>query len=124
MDYKIFLVYKGLFSSSETSTGSNITKWKSIGAYDKDDSSLDAVNTASGSTPRITIASQNDKLNIRFNKSMLKQNKVVYNNGSVVNVYITFILRKRTVNNPDCTFGNSLFSSVKIQKDINTSHYK
>ena len=88
-----------MFSSIETSTGSNITKWKSSGVYDKDDFSLDAVNTASGSAPRLTIASQNGKLNIRFN--MLKQSKVIYNHGSVINVSITFRLRERTINNPD-----------------------
>ena len=54
---------------------------------------------------------------------MVKQNKVVYSHGSVVNVYITFKLRKRTITDPDFTLGNCLCGAVKLQKDINTSHY-
>ena len=121
---QIFLVYKGWFSSLETLTGSNITKWKSSGIYDKDDSTLEAVNTICGSAPRLRIASENGKLNVRFNKKMLKESKVAYSHDSVVKVYTTFRLRKRTIDNPYFTVGNCLFGAVKIQNDVNTSHYK
>ena len=35
-----YLVFKGLYSSFERSTGLNITKWKSSGIYDNDDGTL------------------------------------------------------------------------------------
>ena len=47
---------------------------------------------------------------------MLKQRKIVYNFISVINVYVTFRLRKRTINNTKFLIGNCLFGSVKIQK--------
>ena len=115
-----YLVYKGLFSYFETSTGSNINKWKSSGVYDKDDSSLEAVNSGKGKAPRLTTASQNGKLNVRSDKSMLKQSKVIYNHSGVINVYITFRLRANT-NPPDFGLENCLFGAVKIQKDATNS---
>ena len=99
-----------MFSSFVTPTGSNISEWKSSGLCDKDDVSLKA--------------RQNGKLNVRFSKNMLKQTKIAYSHGSVINVYITYRLRKRTINNRDFTLGNCLFGAVKITKDVNTSHYK
>ena len=75
-----------MYSSFETSTGSNIAKWKSSGIYDKDDSTLEAVKTLKGAAPRLITANQNGELNVRFNKNMLKQTKVVYNHGNVINM--------------------------------------
>ena len=115
-----------MFSSFETLISSNnITKWKSSGVYDKDDSSLEAVNGNKGEAPRLTVASQNGKINVRFYNCMLKQNKIIDNyGGSAINVYITFRLRANK-NPPDFCMGNCLFGAVKIQKAAtNSSHYK
>ena len=106
-----------MYSSFETSTGSNIAKWKSSGVYDKDNGTLEAVNTLKGAVPRLTIASQNGKLNVGFSLNMLKQSKIVYDHGSAINVYITFRLKKRTIYNTKFSIGNSLFGAVSIQKD-------
>ena len=54
----------------------------------------------------------------------MKQNKLGYAHGTVLNIYIVYILKNRTVNSPDFTVQNGLFGAVKIAKDINTSHYK
>ena len=106
-----------MYSSFETSTGSNITKWKSSCVYDKDNGTLEAVNTLKGAAPRLTIASQNGKLNVRFTLNMLKQSKIVYNHGSAINVCITFRLRKRTIDHTKFPIGNCLFGAASIQKD-------
>ena len=54
----------------------------------------------------------------------MKQNKIGYAHGNVVNIYIVYELNNRRVNNPDVTVGNGLFGAVKIIKDVNTSTYK
>ena len=53
----------------------------------------------------------------------MKQNKLGYARGNVVNIYIVYELKNRRINNPDFTVGNGLFGVVKITKDVNTSHY-
>ena len=83
---------------------------------------LDATNTSSGIAPKLTIASENGKLNVRFSGNILKQNEIHYNHGKIINIYVTYKLRKRTVSSPDFTIQNALFGAVKIAKAVNTSH--
>ena len=54
----------------------------------------------------------------------MKQNKLGYAHGTVINIYIVYKLKNRTVNSPDFTVQNSIFGAVKITKNVNTSHYK
>ena len=42
----------------------------------------------------------------------------------MINIYLTYKLRKRTISSPDFTVQNALFGALKIKKDVNTSHYK
>ena len=41
-----------------------------------------------------------------------------------MNIYTVYKLQKRTVSSPDFTVQNTLFSAVKITKDVKTSYYK
>ena len=54
----------------------------------------------------------------------MKQNKIGYAHGTVVNIYIVYSLKTRRVDSPDFTVQNGLFGAVKITKDVNTSRYK
>ena len=54
----------------------------------------------------------------------MKQNKLGYARGTVVNIYIVYELKNRRVNSPDFTAQNCLFRAVKITKNTNTSNYK
>ena len=54
----------------------------------------------------------------------MKQNKLGYSHGTVVNIYIVYELKNRTVDNPDLTVQNGFFGAAKITKDVNTSHYQ
>ena len=62
---------EGLFSSFKRSWA-NAILWISAGVCDDDDMFLIAVNT-SNAAPRLTIASENGKLNVRFSANLLKQ---------------------------------------------------
>ena len=54
----------------------------------------------------------------------MKQNKLGYAHGKIVNLYIVYELKNRRVDNPDFTVQNGLFGAVKITKNVNTSNYK
>ena len=74
-DLQNYLVFNGIFTSFKRS-GSNITSWKSTGLYgcnEDNDVKLDAVNTSASLAPKLAIASENGKLNVRFSGNLLKQ---------------------------------------------------
>ena len=52
----------------------------------------------------------------------MKQNKLGYAHGKIVNLYIVYELKNRRVDSPDFTVQNGLFGA--ITKNANTSHYK
>ena len=54
----------------------------------------------------------------------MKQNKLGYAQGKIVNLYIVYELKNRRVDNTDFTVQNGLFGAVKTTKNANTSHYK
>ena len=63
----------------------------------------------------------------------MKQNKLGYYHGGVINIYMVHKLNDlnnsedlkiRDTTSPDFTAQNCLFGGVKIIKDTNTSHYK
>ena len=53
----------------------------------------------------------------------MKQNKLGYAHGTVVNIYIVDELKNKTISNTDFTVQNGLFGAVKLTKDVNTSIY-
>ena len=71
-----------------------------------------------------TLLNQDNRLGVTFSGNYMKQNKIGYAHGSVVNIYIVYELKNRRISNPDFTVGNGLFGAVKITKDVNTSHYQ
>ena len=54
----------------------------------------------------------------------MKQNKLGYEHGTVLNIFIVYELKNRRVDRPDFTVFNGLFGAMKITKDLNTSHYQ
>ena len=68
------------------------------------------------------LVSQNNRLNVGFAGNLLKQDRIVYFHGAVINIYIVYKLDKRA-NNADMTLENSLFGAIQIKKDVNTTHY-
>ena len=71
-----------------------------------------------------SLLNQNNRLGVTFNGNCMKQNKIGFAHGTVINIYIVYKPKKRPVNSPDFTVQNGLFGAVKITKNVNTSHYK
>ena len=70
-----------------------------------------------------TLLNQNNRLGVIFNGNYMKQNKLGYAHGTVVNIYIVYELKNRSTDNVDFTVSNGLFGAVKLTKDANTSSY-
>ena len=81
-----------------------------------------SVNNSNNNSP--TLLNKNNRLGVTFNGNYMKQNKLGYAHGKIVNLYIVYELKNRKVDSPDFTFQNGLFGAVKITKIVNSSHYK
>ena len=64
-----------------------------------------------------------NRLNVGFAGNLLKQARIDYFYGAIVNIYIVYNLQKRINNNPDFNLENCLFGAVKITKNVDTSLY-
>ena len=56
-----------------------------------------------------------NKIKVKFNGSCLKQDKITYTHGTIVNIY-TIYKRSSNSNNFDVTLENCLFGAVKMLK--------
>ena len=54
----------------------------------------------------------------------MKQNKLGYAHGKIINVYIVYDLKNRTIDNTDFIVVNGLFGNVKLTKNTDTSKYQ
>ena len=115
-------IFKAVFSSFKIS-GANISTWKSTGVYDDHNVLLTALSNSSNVVPRVITDSGNGKLNVSLNGNLIKQTKVTYNHGRIVNIYSTYKLQKRSNDDPDMTLVNSLFGTIKITQNVVTSKY-
>ena len=89
--------------------------------YDDSNAVINSVTNSSSVVPR--LLNESGKLDVAFSENLLKQTKVAYNHGRIVNIYITYELQKNSNNNPDMTLENSLFGAIKITKNFDVSKY-
>ena len=61
---------------------------------------------------------------VKFNGSCLKQDKITFNHGKIVNMYIVYDLQSTLYYDADITLENCLFGAVKITKNADVSKYK
>ena len=63
-------------------------------------------------------------MKLKFNGDFLKQDKVTYNHGSIVNIHIAYRLSPFTTSSKSVTLENSLFGAVKLTKNTDIDKYK
>ena len=71
-----------------------------------------------------TLLNKNNRLGVTFNGNYIKQNKLGYAHGKIVNLYIVYELKNGRIDSPDFSVQNGIFGAVKITKNPNTSQYK
>ena len=64
------------------------------------------------------------KTRVEFIGSCLKQSKISYNHGKVVNIYIVYELGASSFHINDPTLKNCLFGAVTLAKNVDTDKYE
>ena len=64
------------------------------------------------------------KTGVEFNGSCLKQDKVTYNHGTIVNIYIVYEISKNHNISNYPTLENCLFGAVSLTKNADIDQYK
>ena len=96
-----------------------ITSWESKGlSNEKISFSPRFINTQ----PPIP-AYDNARIKVKFNGDFLKQDKVTYNHGPIVNIYVVYRLFP-TTKDSSVTLQNCLFGAVKLTKNAGIDKYK
>ena len=94
--------------------------WKSIGLSDERLNS----NTASNYNITPELSYYGTKIRVKFNRRCLKQDKVTYNHGKIVNIYIVYEISKNYSIRTYPTLENCLFGAVSLTKNADIDKYK
>ena len=101
-------------------SGNYICFWKSKGLSDE---RLDSVTTSNHKfTPELSF--YGTKTKVEFNGSCLKQNKVTYNHGKIVNIYIVYEISQNYSISSYPTLETCLFGAVNLAKNAYIDKYK
>ena len=110
-------------SKSYTKNGEAIHAWISTGIHnDSNNTDLFSVNNSNNNSP--TLLNKSNRLGVTFDGNYMKQNKLGYAHGKIVNLYIVYKLKNTRIDSPDFTVQNRLLGAIKITKNTNASHYK
>ena len=101
-------------------SGNYIYFWKSKGLSGK---RLDSI-TASNHKIIPELSFYGTKTRVEFNGSCLKQDRVTYNHGKMVNICIVYEISKNYNISSYPTLENCLFGAVSLTKNANIDKYK
>ena len=101
-------------------SGNYIYFWKSKGLSDE---RLDSI-TASNHKIAQKLSLYGTKTKLELNGSFLKQNKVTYNHGKIVNVYLAYKISKNYKISGYPTLENCLFGAVSLTKNADIDKCK
>ena len=107
--FKTFIENNFTFTSSWESRGLSNEKTGSTKTSNYDQS------------PRLVY--DNGRIKLNFSGEPLKQEKITYSHGLMVNIYVVYRLAPRT-NNSDVTLENRQFGAVKLTKIADIDKYK
>ena len=81
-------------------------------------------NTASNYKITPELSYYGTKIRVEFNGSCLKQDKVSYNHGKIVNIYIVYEISKNYSISTYPTLENCLLGAVSLTKNTDIDQYK
>ena len=119
--YLIFIPIFSYFKVNSTNNVDYISSWQSKGLSSENIK----LATTSDNSPTPSLNYYGTKIKVKFTRSCLKQSKVSYTHGKVVNIYIVNELGAFSSNNSDHTIKNCLFGAVTLTKnaDIDKNRY-
>ena len=115
-----YLVFKPLRKYFKVITNTDyVSSWKSKGLSAE---SIKPTTTSDNSlTPILNY--YGTKTRVKFTGSCLKQSKISYTHGKVVNIYIVYELGASSSHNNDPTLKNCLFGAVTLTKNADIDKY-
>ena len=113
-------IYRYFKRIAGVSSGNYIYFWKSKGLSDERLDPITAFNHKV--TPELNF--YGTKTRVEFNGSCLKQDKVTYNHGKIVNIYIVYEISKNYNISSYPTIENCLFGAVSLTKNADIDKYK
>ena len=116
-----YLVFPPMYRYFKMITNTDyISLWKSKGLSDE---SIEPPTTSDNSlTPALN--SYGTKTRVKFTGSCLKQSKILYNHGKVVNIYIVSELGASSSHINDPTLKHCLFGAVTLTKNADIDKYR
>ena len=114
-NYLVFQpMYRYFKRTAGVGSGNHIYFWKSRGLSDEKLNSITASNYKI--TPELSF--YGTKTRVEFNGCCLKQDKVTYNHGKMVNIYSNYSISGYP------TLENGLFGAVSLTKNADNDKYK
>ena len=98
----------------------NILSWKSKGLSDE---SIKAPTT-SNKILNPSLDYVGSKIRVKFSRDCLKQERLTFNHGKIVNIYIVYEIEKSVNISSYPTLENCLFGAVKLTKHVDIDPYK
>ena len=120
-NYLVFqTMYRYFKRIAGVGSGNYIYFWKYKGLSDE---SLDSI-TASNYKVTLELSFYDTKTSVEFNGSCLKQDKVIFNHGKIVNIYIVYEISQNYSISSYPTLENCLFGAVSLTKNADIDKYK
>ena len=94
--------------------------WQSKGLPD---GKIDSPGTSSSNDQAPTLEYGGAEIRLKFKGDSLRQNKVTYNYGKIVNIYIFYEISSTFTGRKSFTLKNSLFGAVKITQNADISKH-
>ena len=115
-----YLVFEPMHKYLKTDSSYHISSWTSKGLSNESITPPSAANNFL--TPSLNYLGT--KIRVKFSGSCLKQDKVTYTHGKIVNIYIVYEINKKDntiISDP--TLENCLFGAVTLTKQVNIDKY-
>ena len=98
--------------------GSHIYYWNSKGLSDE------GINSIKTSNYNYVLDYYGTKIKVKFNGICLKQDKITYTHGKIVNIYIVYEISKSINISNYPTLKSCLFGAVSLTKNVDDDRYK
>ena len=115
-----YLAFQPVYKYFELNSGV-IISWESKGLSNEKISFLSRLHKVKPPT----LVYNNVRIKVKFRGYFLNQDKIIYNHGPIVNIYVVYRLSPRTDSGSiDPTLQNCLFGSVELTKNADIDKYK
>ena len=117
-----YLVFQAVckYFKTVSANDSNILSWKSKGLSDE---SIRPPST-SNKTLNPSVNYVGTKARVKFNGDCLKQDKISFDQGKIVNIYVVYEIERSVNISSYPTLQNCFFGAVKLTRHVDVDLYK